>query len=220
MKGTAALCSVCLLTAIGFAGSAQGTSPIAFKSWEVASEFSDTANPAGAWQYGYEPTLNDVFSLLPVAEHQFPAIYGWQRTGDINEGPFINHNKKNVQKGPFGSKAIVYPPHSLSLHPGQLCEYADLRFTAPAAGNYRITGQFYAMDYGGQTTTDVHVSVNQVEVFAGTVSYSSSPTASFTPSQLLVPLQANDVIDFQVGCGSNNNYFSDTTGLNAVIEVE
>jgi hypothetical protein len=218
-KYQSCILSICVMTATSLAGPAS-SAPIVFKSWEVASEFNDTINPAGVWSYGYEGTLNtSPFALLTIPDTQFAPIAGWQRTSNLNDAPSILHNTTNVVQGPFGSAFVVFPPHAMSMHPGASCEYSDLRFTVPKHGKYRISGQFYAMDYNAGTTTDVHVSVNNVSVYDGQIDFGSGLTsASFTPSHLFVVLQLNDTIDFQVGCGSNGNYFSDTTGLNAVIE--
>ena len=218
--------SVILGAAVTAAASEAAASHITFHSWDAASEFSDSSNPsdngAGPFSYGYETTLNNgTFLLLTHADNAAPPIKGWQRTNNLTKGPFITHNKTNVTKGPFGNAFVIYQPHGLSLHPGRQCQYADLRFTAPQSGNYRISGQFYAMDYNAGTTTDVAVSVNGGQVFGGQIKFLGGPAnASFTPSNLVAALQPNDTIDFQVGCGANGDYFSDSTGLDAVIEQE
>ena len=200
--------------AIGMlAASSVPSTAITFKSWEVASEFNDTSNPAGVWSYGGEATLNSAFNLL-TNTYNSPPIVGWLATP--TDPPAVDHNTTNVPQGPFGNVFVVYPPHAMSMHPGPNCEYAVTRFTAPKKGKYRVSGQFYAMNYNAGTTTDVHVSVNQVAVYGSQIDYNAGLTsASFTPLNL--SLAAGDTVDFQVGCG-NGNYFSDTTGLNAVIE--
>lgn len=201
-------------------GSAQA---ITFNSWDVASEFSTSSNPsnngAGPFSYGYEGSLNGQFHLLTIPYTLAGEIEGWERTNNPNKGPFINHNETDVTQGPFGTKFIVYPPHAMSLHPGKACQFADVRFTAPQAGQYLISGQFYAMDYQNGTTTDEHISVNGNAIWNGQVIFGTNNSASFTPSLLSVALQTNDTIDFQVGC-AGNGYLSDTTGLNAVIEQQ
>jgi len=189
-----------------------------FKSWEVASEFNDTTNPAGVWSYGYEDTMNVTpFTILSTAANPYTPVFGWMRTSDPNDLPIIAHNASNVAQGPFGGAYIVYPPHALSLHPGKNCETAMLRFNVPKIGKYKLSGRFYAMDYNLGATTDVHISVNGVAVWDSFIDYATQPNASFT-TYTTAQLNPNDTIDFQVGCGSNGTYWSDTTGLNAVIE--
>ena len=211
------------------ASPANQASNITFKSWEVATEFSWHTNPndngVGQFSYGYETSLNASSGFQPLTNpiHQFDPVRGWQRTTDLNDLPSITRNIRNITEGPFGSKFIVFPPHALAMHPGRNCEYADLRFTAPTQGRYLLSGQFYAMDYAAGTTTDVHISKTVAGVaraiYDDHVFFGSRNSASFTPLHLKVSLQANDTIDFQVGCG-NGNYLSDTTGLNAVIEQQ
>jgi hypothetical protein len=212
----------CVVATVGFTGPASAVA-IAFKSWEVASEFNENFNPLGVWNYGSETALNVGFATLPNACN-LPTctggpLTGWQLTANPNDGPYILHNPTNLPQGPFGGAFVKYPPHALSLHPGVNCEYAVLRFKVPVGGKYRISGQFYAMDYNAGTTTDVHVSINgAAPAFNGLIDFGASVTsASFTPLGLF-NLVAGDTIDFQVGCGGNGTYFSDTTGLNAVIE--
>jgi hypothetical protein len=196
---------------------ASATGP-AFKSWEVASEFNDTSNPAGVWSYGYEDTMNVTpFTILSTAANPAPPISGWMRTSDPNDLPLIAHNTTNVAQGPFGGAYVVFPPHAMSLHPGKNCETAVLRFNVPKVGKYKLSGRFYAIDYNLGTTTDVHISVNGVAVWDSFIDYATQPNASFT-TYTTAQLNPNDTIDFQVGCGSNGTYWSDTTGLNAVIE--
>jgi hypothetical protein len=104
------------------------------------------------------------------------------------------------------------------MHPGRDCEHAVVRFTAPVAGTYRISGQFYGLDDNGtETNTDVEVSVNAASVFVGSVNLVSGPrSASFSP--INATLAVNNTVDFQVGCSQNYNY--DSTALNAVIELK
>jgi hypothetical protein len=217
---TNALLSCVVVAGIFSAGSAGAA--ISFNSWEVASEFSDTSNPndntTGRFSYGYETTLNGAFISMPA--FSAPPIDGWTANLSGTGTPSVAHNMTNVTQGPFGSAFVVYPPNALQLHPGVGCEYADVRFTAKKTGKYRISGQFYAMNYNAGTTTDVNISINgSPPIYTGQINYGSGAvSASFTPMHLIVGLQVGGTIDFQVGCGSNGDYFSDSTGLDAVIE--
>jgi hypothetical protein len=208
----------CILGVTVCAGSVSAA-PLVFKSWEVASQFDDTANPSGIWKYGYETSLNVGFGPL-ATQSSFGGgvILGWMRDNDPAHLPGIAHNVTYMVEGPFGGAFVIYPSRAMSMHPGVNCELADLRFAVPKKGKYKISGRFYAMDYNLGTTTDVHVSVNGATAFNGMIDYNAGlRDASFTVTPLGT-LLAGDLIDFQVGCGSNGNYFSDTTGLNAVIE--
>jgi hypothetical protein len=133
--------------------------------------------------------------------------------------PLVAHNVHAVTFVGSGLQATI-PPHALYLHPGASGEYAVLRFTAPTCGVYKVSGQFYALDANGDgTTTDVWILPNNstTGAFSGSVYfYAMSKFSSFT--SMVFHLTKGSTLDFEVGFGSDNNYFFDTTGLNAVIE--
>ncbi len=94
-----------------------------------------------------------------------------------------------------------------------------VRFTAPAKGTYKVSGQFYAVDKNGNgTITDVYIVKNNIsQMYSGNVNYyTNQKFASFTST--LVTLNAGEYMDFQVGYGTDLMYSFDSTGLNAVIE--
>jgi hypothetical protein len=163
--------------------------------------------------------VNGPFTFLNVPYNPSTDFSGWSR--DITYPyPHVTHNVNAVAILGSGLVATI-PPHALFMHPGPGGEYAVVRFTAPARGNYKVSGQFYALDdnFGG-TTTDVWILKNNISsppVFSGSVNYPLNiKFSSFTSK--LVQLQAGDTLEFEVGYGSNNDYNFDTTGLNAVIE--
>lgn len=222
LKSLSATLAGCVVTAISFTHASAFT----FKSWEVASEFSDSSNPSnagvGPFSYGAEAALDTtLFSamLSPYSGFLNPPITGWTPASGVDY-PHVVHNNTNITQ-PKG--ATTYPPHALALHPGPACAYAVVRFTAPKKGKYKISGQFYASDnnLGVGTTTDVHISTSinpTVPVYNGVVNFGAGAiSASFTTKTLSLPL--NGTVDFQVGCGSNGTNANDTTGLNAVIET-
>ncbi|MBO0698168.1 MAG: hypothetical protein J2P46_07225, partial [Zavarzinella sp.] len=87
-------------------------------------------------------------------------------------------------------------------------EHSVVRWTAPAAGTYDVAALFTGDDL---TSTDVHVWHNGVSIFDGTVNgFRSGPYF-----ETAVTVAAGDTIDFRVG--PNGNFFSDSTGLDAVI---
>jgi hypothetical protein len=192
-----------------------------FPSWEVASEFNDSinpasANPSGVWSYGEKPTVVGAFTLLNFLFNPNPDVSGWTNASSF---PHVSHNVNAVTVVGSGLVATL-PPHALVMHPGPSGAYAVLRFTAPARGKYKVSGQFYALDdNGGGTTTDVWIVPNNTTVgsFSGNVDYSGNAKfVSFTSH--IFQLQSGGTLDFEVGYGSNLDYNFDSTGLNAVIE--
>ena len=191
-------------------------------SWEIGSEFDDQANPAPTvWSYGYETTLNNTFNLSTNPVNAFSgALTGWEETND-GTGSLVIHNVApypNTFTAAGGP--VYYGPHQLAQHPSQTCHYSDVRFTVPTKGRYKISGQWYGMDDNGvRTTTDVHVSVNGVQAFAGNIDLPlGQMSASFTSINTAM-LNVGDTIDFQVGCGDNGAWNYDSTALNGVIEL-
>lgn len=223
-KGSILLAVLALLTALLSASAAFATPIASVPSWEVASEFNDVSNPSGVWSYCEKASVNNITCTLASAwadPNNPNDVKGW---ADTSTGVTIAHNVNPV---PFTNNTYTYPitvpAHALLMHPGSAGEYAVVRFTAPAKGKYRLSGQFYALDgtnFGPNTywdTTDVEIVKNiTTTVFASNLDYLNGPKwTSFTTTPVV--LNRGDTIDFQVGYG-NGNYYFDSTGLNAVIE--
>ncbi len=190
--------------------------------WDAASEFNDSANPdaanpSGVWSYGWKKTLTDRFLLMLTPYNDPPSRYGWCNASGY---PVISHTIRPVPALMNGPNRAIFPPHVLSMHPGLGGEYAVLRFTAPADGSYRVSGQFYALDDNGTgTTTDVWLlpANDRSKAFSGKVEYRFGPSwASFTSK--VFQLEKGEPLDFEVGCGANKDCEYDSTGLAAIIE--
>ncbi|MBC8126669.1 MAG: hypothetical protein H8M99_05930 [Gloeobacteraceae cyanobacterium ES-bin-144] len=184
------------------------------KSFAASVQFSDTSNPNGPWRYGFEPTaLGSGFILFDTgAPYIANAIDAWQSSvpGAL---PNITHNRTGSTYN-FSSQGIVWEPDEISLHPGEQGQFAVLRFVSPAGGAYDVAASFFGIDQQG-ASTDVHVLVNGVSVFAGAVSGYRTPTSFSTT----LSLAQNDTLDFAVGYGANLNYFHDSTGLFTTVTV-
>jgi hypothetical protein len=189
--------------------------------WDAASEFNDSnnpdaANPSGVWSYGWKRALAGNFFLAQTPYDNPPNLSGWTSGSGF---PLICHLSRSVPTR-VGVNPATLPPHALGLHPGPNGEYAVVRFTAPADGAYKVSGQFYALDDNDTgTTTDVWIVQNNEQrgAFSGKVDYyGGSEFASFTST--VFQLTKGNTLDFEVGYGPNKNYFYDSTGLNALIE--
>jgi hypothetical protein len=220
--GRARRLSPLLLASLMFLTAATGLAAIAISSWDAASEFNDSenpdaANPSGVWSYGWKETLTGKFFLALTSYNDPPYRFGWCNASGL---PLICHATRAVVALMNGPNRINVPPHTLQLHPGLNGEYAILRFTAPADGAYKVSGQFYALDDNATgTTTDVWILQNNSKsgAFSGKVDYyGGARSASFT--SLVFQLKKGNTLDFQVGYGANKNYFYDSTGLVALIE--
>lgn len=187
--------------------------PEAGSDFNVSRDFSTNANPNGSWSYGWAMELDGSFEIL---SNKLPPsnfnIFGWKGVGEAPSA-FIQSGSDGMH--PFGTTTIE--PGQVALHPGPDGEYSIIRWTAPQAGSYRITGNFTGLSgYNGAppTTTDVHVLRNGKPLFESFLNlHSKGNEAAFdvTPQ-----LEAGDTVDFVVGFG-NGSYGWDSTGLNVTL---
>jgi hypothetical protein len=191
--------------------SAQASSPTP-TSWEVAGEFNDVTAAGPVWSYGskYNGAFT-AFSMLPTSTLCL--------TGFMSSLPAVFHNPAMTSCTDNG---LTYAPRALVLHPGVNGEAGTVRFKAPYAALYRISGQFYGVDgngYGTHTAVSI-VATNVINqswsLYAGSIALPNVVQASFTSKPVM--LRANETIDFLVNAGPNNDYFYGSTGLHAVIE--
>jgi hypothetical protein len=181
--------------------------------YDPAADFSPSSNPNGVWTYGWTHTLGGALSL-DSAHHDASGLDFWG--GGVSTGnapgffPYIAHNGTNsaINYGGF----LAYPPGQLGMHPGPNGEYSIVRFTALQAVLIDIVGSFFKID--SSATTDVHVLDNGVSIFDGQIGSSTTQ-----PFSLVRNVVGGETIDFAVGYGANDSYFSDSTGLMATIAV-
>jgi hypothetical protein len=100
------------------------------------------------------------------------------------------------------------------FHPGLQCQNAVIRWTAPASGRYIIDGWFTGRDFVYPTTTDVAVLKGTAVTFSGAINSYDDPLKY----SLAVSMNSGETLDFTVGCGRNENYTGDSTGIHAVIQ--
>jgi hypothetical protein len=181
------------------------------QTYNPATGFSATSNPNGVWRYGYSLTLGSPLILHTNRLNSF-GVDIW-RTAIALGVPAAFHNPT---ANAIGLGTPVIDAGGLALHPGPQNQYGILRFTAPLAGDYRISGSWYGQDITG-TTTDVHILANGVQVFAGAVNGfgpGTGPSFNTTAS-----LGEGGYLDFAVGFGANGDFLYDSTGLSAQITM-
>jgi hypothetical protein len=178
----------------------------AFGGYDVARDFSTTANPSPPWSYGSELGLGGTFMTYTSSIRG--AVDQWSFGGLPN----VWHNPSTVT---VPQATNLTPPGGFGLHPGPSGEYSIARWTAPASGTYSIVGDFTGLDWYYPTSTDVHILQNnnaEVQLFSGNINSYNVPL-NFS---LNVIVAAGDTIDFAVGFGSGG-FFGDATGLAATI---
>ena len=179
-----------LAVAVAAAFSATGAGAA---TYNPATDFSASSNPNGVYTYGYESTLG---GTLTAFNTESTGLYGAQ------------WNTPTVD-----SSLGVYDgaPKGLFLHPGPAGQYSVIRLSLPSSGHLTISGAFGSAGIGGGATTDVHILINNLDVFHGEV---TGATVPFSYSGTVAP---GSTVDFAVGDGSDGNYISDSTTLSANI---
>lgn len=179
---------------------------------DAVLDFSIQSNPVGVWSYGYKPLMGQTFTTYTRGYHNsyFDIIPGlsidiWDRPTVLQ--PSIMRNNSNSI---LNVQTIVLPPDLLLLHPGDSGEQSVLRWTAPASGTFQFQGHFQGLDNGSGTTTNVDIIHNSAANL-----FTDNVTGYGTQRPFTVQAQVDlgDTVDFSVGYGSNNTYYSDSTGL-------
>jgi hypothetical protein len=171
--------------------------------WDVADDFSFTANPNGQWKYGYDASGTGTFTLIDSGTagkvHSDPDVWFWQGgagyIGEPTAGKNVGTNAWVIEG------TTTYEPGDFALHPGPSGERAVVRWTCPTSGNYHIFASFTAGD--PSNTSDAGIKKGATTLMAvGAIpkTYDSN-----------IALTAGDTIDFSVGWGSNVDYLYDTT---------
>jgi hypothetical protein len=183
--------------------------------WSAVADFTIASNPNGAWSYGWEGFLGAPFSIYTVTDTtSVPGIDAWLESGTYPFNP--PYVARNVTTKTICYETYCVPVTYLHFHPASNGQYSVVRWTAPGAGVYTLGGAFVGLDYGGPTSTDVHVVVNSKRsLFSGEVSSYGAPL----PFRATIALHAGDTVDFAVGFGSDGNYNSDSTGIRCVIRL-
>jgi hypothetical protein len=222
---------IVLLTVACFA-----TLHLSAQSWDAVANFNTTGiQTAGSvWTYGTETSLSAPFTLLPDFASQlctnsdapFPFVcspsdatrelYYYK---NVDMGPGVDYNNFGSTIAISGNPSLVWPANVLLIGPGS-SEYGGsppflvIRWTAPKAGTYNISGFFENLQ---GATTDQYVLINGVQKFSSTYSGSSSlQQQPFSFSNISVA--AGGTVDFIVDSGGNfSNQDNDALGFSATI---
>jgi len=192
------------------------------QTWNATSDFA-AQDPNGAWSYGYGVTGTS-FTLYPTYNDNCAEIWGvggfvcWSAE-EYENVPLVGFNTTGNW---LDFITVVAPPNILIMHPAPNWEPADsiVQWTAPAAGNYRISGFFEICDIERTNPTIGLVYRNGTQLYSGTI---TGPPAQepdqcggrenfYFPS---LALNAGDVISF--GVNADGNFYYGSTGFNAVI---
>jgi len=179
----------------------------------LTNELSGTAtNPFGPFTAGYVSDDGTFYAFSENAHTDnvggYDQIEGWY-TGVVSVLVNVSGSSFTTDPGKVWDPVITFDPSLILMHPGGLgadiwaLPYYDavVRFTAPAAGNYGVSGDWVSM-HGGLTR-------NTIRVNSQTVFDSLEDNSSFLFNGLV--LQAGDTIDFVVN--EYGDIGQDSTGL-------
>ncbi len=165
--------------------------------------FSPSANPNGAWSYGYAGSPGAALSRFD-AYNGSTGIAGVDAWYASAYGVDPNFNRNSGYGAAFHPAGIVWPARSVSLHPGPGGEYACVAWTAPFVGTCTLSVTFTTL-HGGSTTAHVH---------HGATSLGSAALAGGGDSATLGGTRGVTTGDTLITCvGANGSYVADTTGV-------
>lgn len=165
-------------------------------SADLALDFSNTANPNGAWTFGYTmgSPEGDAGALIPFTTPKESAgVHLWFDPTHVNlDAPSVYHNASNVEVNGVA-------PGEVALHPGSVQEYAIARWTAPFAGKVAVKVQFKEGDQGD---------TNGLLLHNGVVLVTEDSTSTNAVHDVQVTLAKGDTLDVAVGNKGDFNYDS------------
>lgn len=203
-----------ILAAFTLVGSIEKSNAVIIGSYDLAADFTTAANPNGVWSYGYSTTLGGSF-VLHTSTSPNPTYYStidnWHTDLGYGMPAVLRNSTAGTVTNDTGTAVLT--AGQLASHPGYSGQFSVVRFTAPAAGLFNVSGSFLGADIVG-TTTDVHILLNGGAIFNGAVSgFDAGSGPSFNSDWSLA---MGDTLDFVVGWG-NGNFDFDSTAISAVI---
>ena len=172
---------------------------VSAETWDIASGYSGTRNPNGAWSYGRKWSVDassmDLFGVKWGKD-------GWYLKGTLGAPSIMHLNWSSAMPGPF-------------LWNGDNSRgYCTVRWTCQTSAKFSIKGQFYAADSRGMDT-HVYVVVNGSIRFTDRI---QTTTQSAPFSESTVDFNPGDFVDFVIVWGGTGNPgTSSVTGIDANI---
>ena len=202
-----------LILATAFTSNAKAT------TFDALGDFS-ASNPSGPWSYGTGVT-GDTFTPYPFYASSNCNLMGvsgvacWFATNPPGTVPVV---ARNTTGGTLNTGTVVFPSDVLNVHPGPSTD-SMVRWTAPAADTYRVSGLFELLDIF-PTGIIGKVYDNGTLLFGHTLTGPPADQGSMTPGGLVrfsfqLPLSAGDVLSF--GVNNDGSHLNNSTGFDATI---
>lgn len=187
-------------------------------TFDAVAAFSSTVNPNESFSYGYRIGSGSLV-LYNANTTSCAGIGGlpcqYSTSFNNNNLPAVGINTTGAL---ISSGSVRIPTNELFMHPvgqnsGLLAGDTIVRFTAPVAGLYSVSGLFQILDV---SPSGVEVSIEGgTSVFATALGVSLNNTASFSFGTFLA---LGGTLDFVVD--SAGSYYNDSTGLQALLSVD
>lgn len=184
-----------------------GATPI---TWDATADYSlqKATNVNGVWSYGWSSSLlNGSFNVF-TTQRNTGTLKRW------DSGSTTALIAKAIGGG-YNVSSTRAANGTVMLHPGSGGQFGVLRFVAPENGRYEIDTQFWASDTG--PTSDAHIVSGGIDYYSALVTNADPIGASDLGWKGILQLDAGQFVDFAVGYGSNKTWFSDSTGISAII---
>ncbi|MFA6133844.1 MAG: PEP-CTERM sorting domain-containing protein [Phycisphaerae bacterium] len=180
-------------------------------SWSLASDFSATSNPSGAWSYGQAASIGS-FEIFPWHGTDGSGGPVWSSRSDFLT---VTPTLANVWKNTTSTVHYGAQPGQVTLHPMQNeSKMAVVRWTSDYDGDATITGSFGQGDYGA---VGLYIAKT---ASSGTTTFFSIPSTDSTLSfNITTSILVGDKIDFLVSTGGDGGGW-DTTPLDVTIVPE
>lgn len=179
---------------------------------------TETANPntlLPEWSYGLRSTVTGTaLTLFGPTDHINTSSGAFDGFGISGSGPSVLVNMTGstvITDYGFGPNLGVTPLEML-LHPAANNDYAVIRWTAPAAGNYTVSAYWHDEDPHGGNGGSGDIVLNGAVVFSTSWANGGGPATS---GLLTLSLATGDRLDFLVG--SAGDYAFDSTRFDATI---
>jgi len=207
------LMAVCLLTA--FAATAA-------MAWNVAADFSETANPNSPWAFGWTDS-GGVFTAFPSVGADWYGGYHIPTNGitawyDYHAFPVVGHSNTGGNVTIWG-RCLPLTTGMVMMCPGAAATGRDapavVKWTADSGGSYAISAQFTQLDWSSAAGVAVYTTSGSVNWTAALTGQGTSASTALT-----VSLAAGESVFFVCNKGSDGTNAYDTIGLVATVVPE
>ncbi|HEY8562442.1 MAG TPA: LamG-like jellyroll fold domain-containing protein [Pyrinomonadaceae bacterium] len=183
-------------------------------AFNARDDFSNTQNPNGAWTYGY--SNSDTDNALNLFTFPADSLTSAGCSGGNFEAWRLNNGDQIPQitrhSTPISCSNI--PGNALFVHPGFGGQRAVVRWTAPVAGTFQLTGSLQRQNL--IATTDLKIIKNAATPGESVIFAGSNVSTYQISYNVTVTVAAGDTLDFSVGNG-NGSQVSD--GSSIVINI-